>query len=189
LKESSLLNLYAALIHYPVKDKNGEIIASAVTNLDLHDIARAAKTYGLRSFYVVTPLEDQQELVQRIIAHWITGGGSKYNPTRGLALELIEVKSTLEQVAADITRSAGSAPKMVVTSARNAAGNLSYGRLKAMLATGSPYLLLFGTAWGLAEEFIQAADYRLDPLLGPTDYNHLSVRCAAAVIFDRLLGR
>ena len=78
---------------------------------------------------------------------------------------------------------------MVVTSARQEAGNLTYGGFKTLLATGSPYLLLFGTAWGLADEFLQAADYRLDPVQGPTDYNHLSVRCAAAVVFDRLLGR
>jgi hypothetical protein len=189
LKASSPLNLYAALIHYPVKDKNGQTIASAVTNLDLHDIARAAKTYGLRSFYVVTPLTDQQELVQRIIAHWITGSGLKYNPTRSLALELIEVKASLAQVADDIRRRSGAMPQTVVTSARYEAGNLTFGELKNLILTGSPYLLLFGTAWGLSEELIQTADYRLDPVLGGTEYNHLSVRCAAAVIFDRLLGR
>ena len=56
--------LYVALIHYPVVNKNGETIASALTNLDLHDISRAAKTYGLEAFCVVTPLEDQKDLVE-----------------------------------------------------------------------------------------------------------------------------
>ncbi|MBT8330951.1 MAG: RNA methyltransferase, partial [Deltaproteobacteria bacterium] len=42
-------NLYAALIHYPVVNKNGATIASALTNLDLHDISRATKTYGLEA--------------------------------------------------------------------------------------------------------------------------------------------
>jgi hypothetical protein len=77
-----MAKLYVALIHYPVVDKNGDIIASAVTNLDLHDISRAAKTYGLKSFYVVTPLEDQRELVERIISHWTNGIGAAYNPKR-----------------------------------------------------------------------------------------------------------
>ncbi|MGW8301987.1 MAG: RNA methyltransferase [Desulfobacterales bacterium] len=29
----------------------------------------------------------------------------------------------------------------------------------------------------------------LEPIAGKTDYNHLSVRSAAAIIFDRLLGK
>jgi hypothetical protein len=189
LNESSPLNLYAALIHYPVKDKHGNTIASAVTNLDLHDIARAAKTYGLACFYVVTPLTDQQELIRRLIAHWISGAGAAYNSTRGQALELIVVKSTLAEAVSDIAGKAGSAPKLVVTSARPSAGNLTCGELKARLSEGGVYLLLFGTAWGLADECLKAADYRLDPLRGRTEYNHLSVRSAAAIIFDRLLGR
>ena len=63
-------SLYVALTHYPVVNKHGNVIASALTNLDLHDISRAAKTYGVKKFFVVTPLEDQKELAKRIIAHW-----------------------------------------------------------------------------------------------------------------------
>ncbi|MGD9074482.1 MAG: RNA methyltransferase [Desulfobacteraceae bacterium] len=33
------------------------------------------------------------------------------------------------------------------------------------------------------------ADHILDPVEGVTDYNHLSVRTAAAIILDRLAGR
>jgi hypothetical protein len=40
----------------------------------------------------------------------------------------------------------------------------------------------------LSQEFISAADYVLEPIVGKTDYNHLSVRSAAAIIFDRLMG-
>ena len=43
--------------------KTAQMIASAVTNLDLHDIARACRTYGVNGYYVITPLEDQQVLV------------------------------------------------------------------------------------------------------------------------------
>jgi hypothetical protein len=56
------------------------------------------------------------------------------------------------------------------------------------LQRGQPYLLVFGTAWGLAEPFISEADYILEPISGRTDYNHLSVRSAAGIILDRLLG-
>ena len=48
--------------------------------------------------------------------------------------------------------------------------------------------MVFGTGWGLAPEVMARADLRLAPVLGPTDYNHLSVRAAAAVILDRLRG-
>ena len=58
-----------------------------------------------------------------------------------------------------------------------------------------PVLIVFGTGWGLAPEVLAEADLRLaaivrDPEVGPPDdgYNHLSVRSAAAIALDRLLG-
>lgn len=169
-------------------NKNGNIIASAVTNLDLHDMSRAAKTYGVRSFYVVTPLADQQELVEKIVAHWVTGVGATYNPKRREALELIRIKNSLDEVADHIRDSAGHAPKTVVTSAKRSPGNISFDRFRQMLSGDNLYLLIFGTAWGLTNDFIAGADYILDPVMGNTDYNHLSVRSATAVILDRLFG-
>jgi hypothetical protein len=47
---------------------------------------------------------------------------------------------------------------------------------------------LFGTGWGLTEELFDRADFILEPIKGSGDYNHLSVRTAAAIILDRLLG-
>jgi hypothetical protein len=161
LKESYTTNLYLALVHYPVVNKHGEIIASAVTNLDLHDISRSAKTYGVRSFYVVTPLFDQKELVEKIVSHWLEGTGATYNPKRKEALKLIVIKNSLNEV----------------------------NRFRDMLKDGSLYLLILGTGWGLSENFMDEADYVLDPVLGNTDYNHLSVRSAAAVILDRVFGK
>jgi hypothetical protein len=51
-----------------------------------------------------------------------------------------------------------------------------------------PILLLLGTGWGLTETVLAQADHVLEPIMGRTDYNHLSVRSAAAIIFDRFLG-
>jgi len=184
-----MTNLYVALTHYPVINKNGDIITSAVTNLDLHDISRASKTYGVRSFYVVTPLEDQQALVKKIVWHWIEGTGSKYNPKRREALELIIIKNSIDDVKTHIRKHHGDFPKTVVTSARHTPGNLSFGNFREMLQDGNLYLLIFGTAWGLPENFIAEADYILNPVIGNTDYNHLSVRSAVAIILDRLFGR
>jgi hypothetical protein len=50
-------------------------------------------------------------------------------------------------------------------------------------------MVMFGTAWGLDKEVVDQADFILDPVEGGTNYNHLSVRTAAAIILDRLVGR
>ena len=39
--------LYVGLVHYPIYDKNFNVIATAITNYDLHDISRSAKTLSL----------------------------------------------------------------------------------------------------------------------------------------------
>lgn len=182
-------NLYLALIHHPVYNKNGEVIASAVSNLDLHDISRAAKTYGVQAFYIVTPLEDQRELVERIMSHWTEGVGARYNPDRREALRLIRVAVSLDAVLDEIASKGKGVPVTVVTDARPNPRNISYGALAEMLGGKDPYLLLFGTGWGLTREFIDKADYVLAPIMGHTGYNHLSVRSAAAIVLDRLLGR
>lgn len=178
-------NLYVALTHYPVINKNGDTIASAVTNLDLHDISRLSRTYGVRAFYVITPLEDQKILVERIVSHWVKGVGADYNPKRREALELIRIRDSLRDVTAHIRSSEGQAVKTVATCARAAADCLSFSGLRAKLKTGAPHLLIFGTAWGLAQEVLDRADYVLAPVTGRTAYNHLSVRAAAAIILDR----
>ena len=182
-------NLYLALTHYPVINKRGDIIASALTNLDLHAISRAAKTYGVKSFYVVTPLKDQKDLAQRIIAHWTNGPGAVYNPARRSALELIRINDTIGDVAEDIKGIENNYPKTVVTCARRYPSSISYEGLRNILKNGKPHLLVFGTAWGLSKPFISDADYVLEPITGTADYNHLSVRSAAAIILDRLLGK
>jgi len=177
-----------ALIHHPVLNRNGEIAAAAVTNLDLHDIARAARTYGVRAVYVVTPLEDQKVLAERIIDHWVSGIGSEYNPKRKEALELIRIQDSLDGVLTDMARRGAGTPRTVATTARSRSRGIGDKMLKEKMATGAPYLLLLGTAWGLAEEIFDSADFILDPIKGISEYNHLSVRSAASILFDRLLG-
>lgn len=181
-------NLYVALTHYPVVNKNGSTIASAVTNLDLHDLSRAAKTYGVQSLYIITPLADQKALVEKIVSHWLSGYGSIYNPKRGMALELICIKDSLDDVIDHIRSNGQGSPKIVATSARNSHSSINFGKFRELLKSGKPYLLIFGTAWGLSKDFIAGADYILEPIKSNTGYNHLSVRSAAAIILDRLMG-
>ncbi|MDL2269393.1 RNA methyltransferase [Desulfosarcina sp. OttesenSCG-928-A07] len=182
--------VYVALIHYPVMDKNGEAIASAVTNLDLHDIARACETYGTAGYYVVTPLADQQELVRQILDHWRIGKGGSYNPLRQKALEQVRLKSDVAGAVAEITAIHGGPPRTVATTARRKDGAIPVGQLQEMIRTDpAPVMLFFGTAWGLSDDLMDAADHILEPLMETGDYNHLSVRSAAAIVLDRLLGR
>lgn len=188
-RKTDMPNLYVALTHYPVFDKRGDIITSAITNLDLHDISRAVKTYGVKTFYVVTPLTDQQELVRKIISHWTSGYGAEYNPDRRSALERIKLKETIADVGQDIAGIEGDYPKLTVTSARRYPASVGYKEYQRILKSAEPHLLVFGTAWGLAESFIAEADYILEPISGSSDYNHLSVRCAAGIILDRLIGK
>jgi hypothetical protein len=188
LKKSYTADLYVALLHYPVVNKNGETITSAVTNLDLHDIARASKTYGIRRFYVVTPLQDQKKLLEKILSHWISGSGASYNRIRGDALEIVRVKDTLQDALEDIRIKSGSQAKTVVTTAKKSFRNIDFQSFRRMLAGGTPHVLLFGTAWGLTDDFIENADFILDPVMGDADYNHLSVRSAVSIILDRLRG-
>jgi len=188
LKSSSAAKVAVALVHHPVVDKNGETIAAAVTALDLHDIARASKTFGVNAFYVVTPLEDQQVLIQQIIGHWVTGAGAEYNPDRQAALALIRLKPSLQDVLAEMEAAGEGRPRVVVTSARIEKSDLNYAQLGQMAHSDRPVLLVFGTAWGLAPEVMAGADFRLAPIAGRGAYNHLAVRSAVAIILDRVLG-
>lgn len=182
-------NVSVALLHYPVYDKNRQVVSTAVTNLDIHDIARSARTFGLLRYYLVTPVPGQQELAGRIVRHWQEGWGATYNPKRKAALELIEIASTLDDALADLKERFGRPARLVTTGARLHPRSITFSDLRQRFADREqPYLLLFGTGWGLVEEVFERADLVLEPIRGAGEYNHLSVRSAAAIIMDRLFG-
>jgi hypothetical protein len=182
-------NVSIALLHHPVYDKNRQVVTTAVTNLDIHDIARSARTYGLHRYFVVTPAVEQQDLTERIRRHWLEGWGATYNPKRREALELLQVMPDLATVLTQVEAESGCRPAVVVTGARSRGTTTGYGSLAEMIRTEHRhFLLVFGTGWGLTEEIFEQADFALEPIKGPGEYNHLSVRSAAAIILDRLLG-
>ena len=179
-----------ALIHYPVYDKNRKLVATAVTNLDIHDIARAARTFGADQYYIVTPVEGQQSLVRRVAEHWQNGWGATYNPKRKTALDILKVVPDLASAVADMAARTGCSPKIIVTGATGRPGSVSSKILAERLAEDNgAYLLVFGTGWGLNEEVFDSADLVLEPILGSSDYNHLSVRSAVSIYLDRLFSR
>jgi tRNA (guanine37-N1)-methyltransferase len=188
--ENSRAAVFVALLHHPVYDKNGQVVTTALTNMDVHDIARSARTYGLRGFYVATPVKALQKLAVKIIAHWQHGYGSQYNATRKEALALAHIVDGLDEAIIDIERATGERPLIVGTSAKPGDGRTSFVELRDMLKKETrPFLILLGTGWGLTASVLAQADYILEPIEGNADYNHLSVRSAAAIILDRLLGR
>ena len=184
-----MADLSLVLLHHPVIDKNGQVVTTALTNMDIHDIARTARTYGVHRFYVAHPVKALRVLAAKIMEHWETGYGSTYNATRKDALSLVRLEQDLDSTLINCERESGMRPRLVVTSARGGPNRTSYATLRAELDSSSePHLLVFGTGWGLTPEITERADVILEPVRGPTDYNHLSVRSAAAVILDRLRG-
>jgi tRNA (guanine37-N1)-methyltransferase len=178
-----------ALMHYPVIDKQGDIITSSLTNLDIHDIARSCKTYGIERFYIVHPVRLLRKLAEKIQTHWLEGYGSTYNPNRKEALELIKLVPDFDDVLSDIEIRHKRLPKIVVTSAHKSDQVRSYKDFRGdLLKEDAEHLILFGTGWGMAPELMERAAVRLEPIVGPTEWNHLSVRAAAAITFDRLFG-
>lgn len=181
--------LYLALLHYPMVNKQGAAVATSVTNFDIHDIARAARTYGVHRYFVVTPIPMQQDFVRRIMRYWLEGFGAEYNPSREEAMSGVEVASDLGAVGEAIARNGGGEPFWVMTSARPGAALVTVADLRNRIRTGRENIcLVFGTGHGLHPEIMEAADAVLEPIYGPTDYNHLSVRAAVAIYLDRLLG-
>jgi hypothetical protein len=183
------MHLYVGLVHYPVYNRNRETIASAVTTVDLHDIARVARTYGAKRYFIITPLRDQQQLVARVVKHWTQGFGAVYNNDRKEALGLIRTEDSLEKANESITRREGAPPLLIATDAKGQSEHpLTYGHARRLMSSDRPIHLIFGTAWGLEDSVLSGSHYVLEPIKGATGYRHLSVRCAVAIILDRLIS-
>jgi hypothetical protein len=181
--------LYIVLLHYPVYNKEGKIVTTAIANMDIHDIARLAKTYGAQGFYIVNPIVEQRNRAEEIISHWREGYGASYNKFRQAAFELIRTNESLPNVFAEIARETGYLPRTIVTGANFEGDLLKFTELREMLQRSDlPYLLIFGTGSGIAAELVNTADYRLEPIRGQSDYNHLAVRSAVAIVLDRVMN-
>lgn len=183
--------VYSVLVHHPVRDKAGDAITSAITNIDVHDIARSSRTYGLAGYFVVSPIAAQRSIVDRILEHWKEGPGARRVPDRGEALSRCHPVESIEAAEAFVERETGQKPLRIVTEARPELASRSkcFDEVRAMLRESDrPAMILFGTAHGLFPSVIDAADVVLAPIEGASDFNHLSVRAAAAITFDRLFG-
>lgn len=182
-------NVWISLVHYPVYNKKHEIINTSITNLDLHDIARAARTFDLSGYFVVQPAVGQQELINTLLGHWARGFGARYNPDRHEALSRLHLVDSLEDAINHIREVTGKVPKLIGTSANASKEMIGFADMsKIIREQEDEYLIVLGTGWGLTDEMMAGFDYVLRPIYGVGAYNHLSVRSAASIIMDRLLG-
>jgi hypothetical protein len=102
-------------------------------------------------------------------------------------METVHIVSSLDDVVAGV----GGRAELWATSAAPG-GTLDIERARESLrVSGPPIVILVGTGWGLAPEVLERSAQRLVCIRSPrTDgYNHLSVRAAAAITFDRLLSQ
>lgn len=186
----SKTRLAIGLVHYPILDREKSLVATNVTNFDVHDIARAARMYGVEKYYIIHPMEEQRMFVERILDHWRTGQGSKFNPSRKVALSRVTTAVSYEAALKDW----GVPGAMTVaTHARPIEGvqTLSFRDLRESLhEQGKPVFLLFGTGFGMTEDFMKGCSAILEPIRGapPDDFRHLSVRSAVSICLDRLMG-
>jgi tRNA (guanine37-N1)-methyltransferase len=190
LAQKYIPNHYTALLHTDVlisdDKKQG---TTSVTSLDIHDIARSSKTYGIKGYFIVTPLRDQQKIVRRLLDFWMSDG-LEYNASRHEAIKQVAVADKLDEVIAAIEAIEGKKPLVIATSARDIEHPqvISFYDQEKVWASGRPVLFIFGTGRGLTHERLLAADYLLKPVKSFSDYNHLSVRSAVAIVLDRWLG-
>ena len=176
-------------MHHPVLDAAGETVTTAITNLDIHDLSRSARTYDATDTFIVHPVEAQRVLAQRICDHWRDGSSGRRIPDRKEALSRTRIVTSLEEAVMQL-----GGPDVVsvwVTAARTVVPSTSFPDAQKLLTQeGGPVLIVFGTGWGLSRQVLEAANVCLEPIHGRvgSGYNHLSVRAAAAIILDRLLG-
>ena len=179
------------LVHWPCLNQHGEVVCTNVTNFDIHDIARSCRSFGVENYFIINKMKEQQMFVSRVLDHWRVGEGSDHNPMRRSAVEMVQIAETVE----DSLRQFRTPPLIIATSAQNRSEFpcLSFKQLRERIwhDRSRPTYILFGTGWGLTEQVLNQCDFLLEPIKGSSfdDYRHLSVRSAAAICLDRLLGQ
>lgn len=179
------------LVHWPCWNSRGEVVATNVTNLDIHDIARASRSFGVGKYFIINRLQEQLMFVHRVLDHWRLGVGRDRNSKRGPSIDMVRTAETLEQALAEFEVR----PLVVATSAqsREDVPTVTYNELREKIwhDRSRPTFLVFGTGWGLHDDVYNSCDLVLEPIKGSSadDYRHLSVRSAASITLDRLLGQ
>lgn len=187
-KQSSLLSI--ALMHNKVLDKSGQEVITTLTHFDIHDIARSAKTYNLKQYFIVNPIPEQLSFLSRVLDHWKLGRDKKLK--RSQALNLVSGVSDFESMLLKFSKK----PFIIFTSAKEVKDlpPISIKQIVEKLQNNAnvdssdavEVLLLFGTGCGLAPSLIELCDGVLEPINTGSGFNHLSVRSAVSILLDRI---
>lgn len=188
-------NHYVAIMHSQVivgdGQKDGHKVGdTSVASIDIHDIARSCKTYGIKNFFIVTQLEDQFKIVNTFFDFWHSQKGKSYNLSRYNAIESVILTKSFESVIEQIKQKENLDPIIITTSAKPHGNGvkIDYSSQGLVWKENRPVLIVFGTGQGLSDEIMDQSNFILAPVQGLTNYNHLSVRSAAAIVLDRWLG-
>lgn len=181
---------YVMEVHYPVTDKRGEKSSTAITGMDIHDIARACRTYGIKKYLLVTPIAQQREMAKKIIGHWTDGWGASFNPDRSEAFSTVKIFASVQKALCWVREKEKTEPYKIATTAKAHEGAIHWLSLKRdILEKDLRPVFIFGTGWGLHQEILDDADAVMTPITGGSDnWNHLSVRSAVSVTLDRFFG-
>jgi tRNA (guanine37-N1)-methyltransferase len=188
---ASLPKHYAVVMYTDILVKHNDSGTTSIKSLDLHDIARSAISYGIEKLFIVTPLIDQQKIATEFLSFWTEKTGRTYNHKRFEAISRVVLCHSFTEVIEQITALEKKKPIKIATSAKPKAELcpvVDYHDQGKIFQKQKPILLIFGTGQGLSPELIKNCDYCLIPVGGLTAYNHLSVRAAAAIVFDRWIG-
>jgi hypothetical protein len=183
------MSLYLGLVHHPIRNKNDQLVTTSVTNMDIHDISRSCRTFGVKQYHIITPLAAQHQLLEKILGHWEEDKNGAYNPDRQDALAVARLSHSLESSIDIIEKTEGKRPKIYVTGANFEHFDLKANAVKETAKVDKcPIFLIFGTGWGLHSQALELADYHVEPIFGQSadGYNHLSVRSAVAIYLDRI---
>lgn len=187
--EKKMVELHIGLIHHPVYNRNKHIVSTTITHFDVHDIARICRSYGVKKYHLIHPSEEQLMFVERLKNHWSVGSGKEFNPLRAEAMKIISTAESLEKLKAQ-----EGIDQTFATSAKN---HETYPQLSFMdfrtKFHGDEWaekkiLIVFGTGSGLVNTVYEQCDGLIEPIEGfpGSDFRHLSVRSAVAIVLDRI---
>jgi hypothetical protein len=184
------VDLNVILLHDQMVDKQGKLITSSLTMIDVHDLARSSRTFGVKQTFIAHPAPTIRKLARTLKTHWEEGFGSTYNPNRKDALEIIDIVSDLDEAIHKIELRTGKLPVLIATSAKAGENRIGTEALRKRIhSEDQPFLIMLGTGWGMCDELLARAQLFLEPICGPGDYNHLSVRSACAIMLANLMAR
>jgi tRNA (guanine37-N1)-methyltransferase len=188
---NSIPKHYCAILHNDVMMPDGKTGESSVTSIDIHDIARSSTTYGIEHYFLITRLQAQQKIIDKFLNFWHENG-ELINENRSHALKNVSWLPELDDVIEKIkNENDGIDPVCIATSSRREIPHknmISFYDQGKIWRLNRPILFIFGTAHGISPKIMEKIEFRLCPIEGMKEFNFLSVRSAAAIIFDRWFG-